>query len=319
MTNSTRPWILALALVACGKDSGSGSSGLLVQDISVPDFGEWESNRPIEFAFDQRIDFASVSADSIRIRTSLGVPAVGTFGAKSIDRNGDDAPDEADESVVVFFPSCASADDLSDAGLTPGARYLVTLAGADSGQDPGSLIRSRSGTALPHTVVQAFETIAAPASTLHDEKPGAPPAPVLRARGASTGTACHLELGGDPSRSVHFVPGRDSGRLPAGVFAPLNLYGDPAARVAFVVVFDQLIDPTSENLAHLGLEYGPSLEEDGWRPLETRVELLSNCRPADVAVRLVPLGIFPPGGFVRVRIEPGFADLVGEATSVPLD
>ena len=56
---STRPWILALALAACRHDSGS--SALAVRNVSVPDFGSWECNRPIEFAFNQRIDLASVT------------------------------------------------------------------------------------------------------------------------------------------------------------------------------------------------------------------------------------------------------------------
>src|SRR5262245_51462232 len=158
MSASTRLGLLALGLVACS-DGSSSSSGLVLRGISVPDFGSWESNRPIEFAFNRAIDFASVSGDSIRIRTSGGVPAAGTFAAKPVDANGDGAPDGADERVVVFYPSCPLADDLSDAGLTPGDRYVVTVAGEDSLLDPAALLRSRSGEALAHTVVQAFETI----------------------------------------------------------------------------------------------------------------------------------------------------------------
>jgi hypothetical protein len=315
--SSIRPWILALALAGCG-DAGSGSSGLAVQSISVPDFGRWESNRPLEFAFDQRIDFATVSSESIRIRTSLGVPAVGTFGARSIDADGDGAPEATDERVVVFYPSCPRADDLSDTGFTPGSRYLVTIAGEDSAQAPASLLRSRSGRALASTVVHAFETIADPAQFLHDEKPGGP-LPLVRAAGASAGRGSYLELGGDPGEQVFFEGDPSSARTPSGFTAPLNLFGDPAARVAFVAVFDQSVHPAPANLARLSLEYNPTLDPDGWSPLETRVELVSNCRPDDVAVRLVPLGTFPPGGFVRVRIEAGFQDLVGEATPEPMD
>ena len=202
--SSSRPWILALALVACRNGGGSGSTPLAVQSISVPDFGRWECNRPIEFAFNQRVDFASVSTRSIRIRTSLGVPATGTFAAKPSDRNGDGAADGSDASVVVFYPSCPANDDLSDAGFTPGLRYLVTLAGEDTTQDPDALLRSTSGVPLARTVVLAFETIADPASALHDEKPGAP-SPVLRAKATSAGTDSFLELGGDPGNRVFFV------------------------------------------------------------------------------------------------------------------
>jgi hypothetical protein len=38
-----------------------------------------------------------------------------------------------------------------------------------------------------------------------------------------------------------------------------------------------------------------------------------------VAVRLVPLGTFPPDGFVRAVIDAGFEDLVGEATNAALE
>ena len=313
---STRPWLLALVLAACSRGSGSGSSGLVVRSISVPDFGLWESNRPIEFAFNQRIDFASVSGQSIRIRTSAGVPAAGVFAAKTTDANGDGVPETTDERVVVFYPRCHQVDDQSDAGFTPGARYLVTLAGADSGQDPASLLRSKSGDALARTVVLAFET--KPAGSLHDEKRGAP-RPLLRVAGASAGPGCHLELGDDPSQRVFFEAGPVFGRTPSGFAAPLNLFGDPATHVAFVVVFDQAIRAAPANLARLRLEYNATFDVAGWSPLEMRVELLSNCHPDDVAVRLVPVGTFPPGGFVRVSIEAGFEDLAGEPTPEPFD
>jgi len=317
MGSSIRLVVLALALAACSEDSDP--SALVLRSISVPDFGSWESNRPIEFTFDQRIDFASVSGDSIRIRTSAGVPAAGTFAAKAIDANGDGAPDGADDRVIVFYPSCPVAGDLSDAGFTPGVRYVLGLPGEDSSQDPASLLRSRSGTALAHSIVQAFETVADLAATLHDEKPGAPPLPVVRARGAHSGGACHLELGDDPSNQVYFEAEQELGRTPAGFAAPLNLFGDHSTRVSFVVVFDQVIHETPENLARLRLEYGAALDTAGWTPLERRVELVSNCHLGNAIVRLVPLGTFPAGGFVRVRIEPGFEDVVGEGTLEPLE
>src|SRR5262245_64957276 len=84
-----------LALGACGQGSQSSSSSeLVVRSISVPDFGSWEANRPIEFAFNQPIDLASVSDRSIHIRTSAGVPAVGTFAAKTIEEDQDERTDE---------------------------------------------------------------------------------------------------------------------------------------------------------------------------------------------------------------------------------
>jgi len=314
--SSTGPWILALALTACRNESES--SGLEVRGISTPDFGLWECNRPIEFAFDQRIDFTSVSARSIRIRTSAGVPAAGTFTARALDADGDGTKDGSDERVVVFFPRCPEADDLSDAGFTPGARYLVAIAGEDSGEAPASLLRSVSGEVLARTVVRAFETIADRASSLFAEKPGAP-RPLVRAAGAVSGEGTYLQLGEDPARRVFFEGDPVSGRAPQGFSAPLNLLGDRATHVAVVVVFDQVIRATPANLARLRLEYGSTLDVSGWRALETRAEVLSNCRPDAPAVRLVPLGSLPPGGFVRVRIEAGLEDVVGEATPGTLD
>ena len=121
MDRSFRPWILALALAACRNDSGS--SELAVRNVSVPDFGLWQCNRPIEFAFSQPIDFASVSSRSIRIRTSTGVPAAGTFAAKRIDANGDGALDGGDERVVVFFPSCPRAENVGFVGASERRLY----------------------------------------------------------------------------------------------------------------------------------------------------------------------------------------------------
>src|SRR5262245_29771880 len=104
------PWILAFVLVACGKDSGS--SGLVVR-ISVPDFGSWQSNRPIEFDFEQPIDFASVSARSIEIHSADG-PAAGTFEPRTVDVDGDGVREAPDDSLVVLDPTWALAEDLSD-------------------------------------------------------------------------------------------------------------------------------------------------------------------------------------------------------------
>jgi len=320
--SSTRLWILVLALAACSESGGSDPepepTGLVVQSISVPDFGSWQCNRPIEFAFAEPIDFASVSTLSIRIRTSAGVPANGTFAALAIDANGDGVPEGTDERVVVFYPTCPLSEDLSDAGLTPGARYLVTLAGTDTTQDPAALLRSVTGNTLARTVVLAFETIAEPTDTVHDEKPGAP-IPLVRAVDASGGLGSYLEIGEDPGNRVFFEGDSSSGRTPSGFSAPLNLLGDPATHVAVVVVFDQPIQVAPANLARLQLEYESTPGVSGWRALETRAELLSNCRPGAPTVRLVPLGSLPPGGSVRVRIEAGFRDLLGQASPEPLE
>src|SRR5262245_58823803 len=110
---STCPWVLAVALAACTQGSDPADlpdpSGFAVQSISVPDFGRWECNRPIEFVFDRPIDFASVSDRSVRIRTSGGVPAAGTYTAKAIDADDDGVPEGTDERVIVFVPRCPQA------------------------------------------------------------------------------------------------------------------------------------------------------------------------------------------------------------------
>src|SRR6185503_14745758 len=137
----------------------------------------------------------------------------------------------------------------------------------------------------------------------------------FRAAGASAGVGCYLQLGEEPAQRVFFEAGPVFGRTPSGFRAPLNLLGDPATHVAVVLVLDQAIRDTPANLAHLLLEYNPKLAVSGWRALETRAEVLSNCGPGNPAVRLVPLGSFPPGGFVRVQLEAGFQDFVGEATT----
>ena len=123
---SIRSWILALLLAACTKSSDSGSSGLAVRSISVPDFGRWECNRPIEFAFDQPIDFASVSTRSVRIRTQAGLPAVGTFTVKTIDADDDGEPERTVRGEQIHPESVAAS----------GARFTRALRSLPASPSP---------------------------------------------------------------------------------------------------------------------------------------------------------------------------------------
>src|SRR5262245_13833623 len=307
--------VLVLAALAGCHGSGSGDSTLLVQGISVPDGAQWPSNRPIEFAFDRTIDFATVHAESIRIETAGGVPAVGTFRAKEVDRDGDGLADALDTRVVVFAPRCPLAEDFSDAGFTPGGvGYVVRIPGMDSAEPPALLLRSAGGAALASTVSVHFETFPL-ASALEDGKPGSP-LPLVRAPGVNAGPGCFVEIGEDSPTRVFFEFEEPLGQTPPGFAAPLNLLGDRSSHVAFVVVLDQPVLPSSANLARFHLDYNAFFNVFGWTALDTRIELLSNCAGGGTVVRLVPLGSFPPGGFVRVRIDAGLEDLVGEATPV---
>ena len=297
-----------LALLACGAGCSGGGGGshqgttsFQVAGLSVQDGSVLEINRAIVLNFTEPVDFSTVSANTIHIRSLSGVPATGTFILR-------------DPRTVVFQPSCPTRDDLSDAGLLPnGVSYVLRVAGIDTSSNT---LRSLDGVPLGLQQVRTFRT---PASTqvavaFQDPKPG-PPAAVLRGQGTLDSEATHMELGGDPDVRVYFELDASQQLVLSdpGFEAPLNLYSDTSTRVAVVVVFDQPVSPSASNISESRLRLEFRDPSGDWHPIRTRVELAANCSETGARVRLEPIGVLPPASALRAVVRPGFQDLVGES------
>jgi hypothetical protein len=296
-------WVSSLALVgvSCsGGGGGGGTGGFLLTDVSIREGAVWQINREIVFRFSEPIDFSTVSANTINIRSASDVPALGDFRLR-------------DPSTVVFQPNCPTRDDFSDAGLHPGGvSYVVRVPGLDTSPNT---VRSRLGAPLGLQQTRRFTTPASSqAQTVFLDARGGPPAPIVRGAGSTTSQATYLEIGGDPDERVYFeLDDRGEAALSVpGFEAPLNLYSDRTSRVAVLIAFDQPISPSLNNVSErrLRLEIrGPS---GTWKPIGTRVSLLANCGEAGARVRLEPVGVLPRSSAFRAVILPGFQDLVGE-------
>ncbi|MBK7878067.1 MAG: hypothetical protein IPJ77_20605 [Planctomycetes bacterium] len=305
---------LALAfglLAGCGGSGSSvagGSTSFRILTVSVPNNGIWQINRPIEFTFNQDIDFSSVNLNTINITQPNGAPASGEFRLRNARQ-------------VVFQPACPTLGDFSDSGLLPnGVAYRINVLGSTSG---GPTVRSSGGRPLTSSQVVDFNT---PLSALLDptilflDPASGPPTPVVRQPGdTSTLAASYLELGGDSSVGArqYFVarstPIPDLGaEVAAGFKAPLNLYSDSDSAVAIVVALNQPVDPSTTNISaeNLDLEYQDQAGD--WVRIAHNVELVENCTGTGALVRLTPTGILPQGRTVRVVLSSNFKDLVGE-------
>ncbi len=275
-----------------------------MQDLSLRDGSVWQINREIVFSFSEPVDFTSVSANTINIRSASDVPAIGVFRLR-------------DPSTVVFQPNCPTREDYSDAGLQPGGvTYVLRVPGQDSSPNT---VRSLTGVPLG---LQQTRTFSTPASTraalvFHDMRSG-PPAPIVRGLGSTLSSATRLEIGDDPDDTVYFERDADQRVVLSepGFEAPLNLYSERASRIALLISFDQPVSPSADNLeGRLRLEFRDALGT--WHPIDTRVTLVSNCTEMGASVRLEPKGVLPRSSMVRAVILPGFRDLVGESVLQP--
>ncbi|HEX6885447.1 MAG TPA: Ig-like domain-containing protein [Planctomycetota bacterium] len=295
-----------MAASACsggGGGSTAGTTSFQLLHTSVQDGAVWPLNLELTFTFTEPLDFATVSANTVQIRSSAHVPAIGEFQLR-------------DPFTLVFQPACPTRVDLADAGLQPGETYLLRLPGQNTA---ANVLRSINGIPLG---IQQQRTFSTPTSTqpglaFRDLVPG-PPLPVVRAQGSAETEATHVELGGDPGRRVHFerAPGGELVLSQPGFEMPLNLYSDASSSVAVQVVFDQPVNPSPTNISssRIGLEF----QDNGgvWRRIATRVTLVENCSESGATVRLEPVGVLPPASMFRARIEAGFQDIVGEASLV---
>ena len=156
-----------------------GEFSVIETDVTTP----WKLNQPILFRFTRPVDIASVSRRSIRIETSLGVSAEGSYAFLTTDDDGDGIA-EVNPTQIVFRPRCPLQGDGSDSGLEKGATYLITIAtAADSVFET---LRSAGGRPLTQTFVRTFGVVAgdSPADLYVDFGSGAP-LPLIRDLGSS--------------------------------------------------------------------------------------------------------------------------------------
>ncbi|MEQ1891758.1 MAG: hypothetical protein ABL998_04385, partial [Planctomycetota bacterium] len=289
-------------MVACSGGSGGGSGdGFQLIRVSVLEGAVWKVNQPITFTFNEDVDFSSVSLNTISIQTTSGTPATGTFFLASARE-------------IVFQPNCPTQDDRLDSGLIAGnVAYQIRVLGKSSGA--ANTVRSAGDLPLEVTQVRNFTTPASsdPQIAFIDTEQG-PPVPLVRTEGTS-GETSFLEIGGDPDNVVFFerdTVTQDLVLSVPGFESPLNLYSDPASRVAVVVAFNQALNPASTNISdeRMRLEYLDT--GANWIPLETRVTLAENCTLTGSRVRLEPVGVLPQGTSMRAVVLAGVQDLVGE-------
>ena len=275
----------------------------------------WELNREIVFEFNEAVDFASVSLNTINIQSEAGEPASGSFAFARVDADGDGQAELVDETVLIFTPKCPSRSDFADAGLLPGGvPYRLTVDGIDSGSP--NVVRSTTNRPLEQSQTRRFRTPVAidPALLFVDDVAG-PPMPIVREVGSSELASTYLEIGGDDANRVYLEFDPSTGTLatdPAGFELPLNLLSDRSSAVALVVELNQPVSPIESNVSSNRLRFEFS-DNGSWKPLDTRVELEANCTETGARVRLEPVSILPRERQVRVVILPGFQDLVGEA------
>ena len=293
--------IAGLALAAPAADAAAAGFGAV--STNVPPLGTWQINRPIDVDFNAPVDFASVNGNTIRIATTAGVPATGSFELLDAD-------------TVRFVPACPSSADLADGGLTPRARYELVVPDASGG---GPTVMSTGGASVRQGLAVSFAT---PDSTdpavLFVDRASGPPAPVIAPGSAD---ASHVELANGARVDFEpppFVDPALGAATPAGFRAPLNLYADARSRLAVVVVLDQPIAVGSLALepdrVRLEYESAPGV----WSRVTAALELVANCSGAGASVRVVPQGVLPQGRRVRTVLAAELADLVGDALGAPL-
>ena len=297
----------ALLAAACG-GGGSGSSDFAIQEISVPNDGTWQINRPMFFQFSDEVDFSTVNLNTINIAQSAGAPASGEFFMEN-------------PFTVGFQPRCPTSDDFSDAGLLPGGiAYTIRIPGTTSGG--GLTVRSVNGARLTESQTVDFVTpnSTEPSVLFLDTEIG-PPSPIIQDPAEPNLAATYLEIGDDPANRVYFEPRTppDStlgAKVVDGFTAGLNLYSDVSSHLAVLLTLNQPVSPSPSNISTdtVRLEYLTAA--DTWQPVAHTVRLVANCTAVGAVLRVTPTGILPQNRVVRLRLTQDFRDLVGDSNLV---
>ncbi|MCC7011749.1 MAG: hypothetical protein IT454_04225 [Planctomycetes bacterium] len=297
---------------ACGGGGESAAGRFQIVGVNVNDGATWQLNRALEIEFNAPVDPSSLTLSSINVRHVGGGPVVGEFSLRDGGRR------------VVFQPRCPSNDDLSDAGLLAGlspqgSAYQYELNVLGRSGSISTAVTSAEGDVLRSSLTRRFHTPLSsdPRELFLDARPGGP-MPLVRNEGESVEAASYVELGA--TQRVYFERRADGTIALASAEAlPLNKLSDPASHVAFVLHFDQPIDPRTDNLAadRLRVEY-----EDHagvWQPLTARAKLVANCSDTGAIVRLEPRGVLPPETRLRCVVTSAFLDLVGQHLPVDIN
>jgi hypothetical protein len=316
-------------LVGCGSSSsggdGSGIGGDLGSGFELVQFGTlggslqngavWPINRPIEFVFNQAVDFSTVNSSSISLRTTDGVAALGEFFVK-LSPTGQPLPE-----VIVFQPRCPTESDFSDAGLTPGGvAYELLVLGSDLAA--GISVKNQAGQSLKNSQARFFTTpTGTQASEIFFDQVQGPPAVRVQNSAGTEPIFSYLETfesdgaGGLIAQQTPLVVG-DNGQPELVLDVPINLLSDVTQDVSLVLEINQPISPSEENLSssRIRLEY---LDGAVWRTVPSAVVLEKNCSLSGARLRMDPIGILPQDSLLRLVLSSSFEDLIGQTN--PLD
>ena len=301
------PILLGGLALCCGGGGGDGAAGsgsdFHVSYVSLAPGSTWLINRPITIEFDQPVNFGTVSLNSINIRQVGGTPAIGEFSLLN-------------PTTISFQPLCPRLSDFSDAGLLPGGvQYELRILGQSAYS-----VRSTSGAILATSEQREFSTPNSiePAELFFDTVAGAPN-PVVRSEGSLATDASYVEIGSDPNSRAYFERAPTGlVSLENGLLLPHNLLSDSATHVAFLIAFNQPVDPSNSNLdsSRVRLEYRkPTPPPGGWVPLVSHSTLEQNCAGTGSLVRIEPVGALPSGADLRVFLAPEFRDIVGQKSA----
>src|SRR5262245_158593 len=78
-------FLALLGAAGCGGGGGGGgganpgTTSFQVSDLSIQDGAVWQINREIVLTFSEPVDFSTVSSNTINIRSTADVPAIGVF------------------------------------------------------------------------------------------------------------------------------------------------------------------------------------------------------------------------------------------------
>jgi hypothetical protein len=276
------------------------------------DGATWQLNRAITIETNRDLSFSSVQSGSVSVQPQQGGPHVlGTYGPGVDPLTG-----EPDPTTIRFQPACPLGDG-DPSGLEPGVSYVLTVRGSDAHSFP---LRSTNGEELESTLEVTFVTPTGtdPAVLFHDAVPGPPklsfrgdpgvplddPDTTRFERGVPSPVSVPMRR--STFGIVEIDPGYGS-FFPFGL--PLNHYIEPGNRIAVVVELDQAISLTASNLQRIGIEF----LDGSWQPIPCRAHPVASCGRRGSAVRLELLGSLPPGRPLRLRLDGGFRDLVGQA------
>ncbi|MEZ5978436.1 MAG: hypothetical protein R3F34_09480 [Planctomycetota bacterium] len=268
--------------------------------ISVTDGDTWQLNRSIRLEFSRAVDPAVLGSSSLRVADVGGLPAGGAFLLES-------------PSVVVFEPTCPQDLDLDAFGFAQATDYVLDV---EADGDPSPVL-SQDGEPLVKGAHVQFRSADAnsPGGPLWDPVAG-PPVPVVRPVGSTLDQSSRLVIGAQ-NFETYFEFVQASGLAVPILDLPLNLPSSYDSLVCVALVLDQPVDPSDENLERLGLEV--QVPNGTWQPLDVDRVRVSNICSEGIRIDLKPKYVLPAESKIRVVVDAGFRDIVGETTTVRRD